>query len=204
MAAKRASRRASGSGPTHDPPTLQHRLGLRRSDGKTGGGSVGSVFIRVTPERCSRMYRVSTSQTKIARASHLARNAQGGFMRSGSVHRLPHNRRSRSFEDVASTARESRTPRRQSSNLPASFVSNARSVASIDSILVCTRRGSRKGGSPAPGLGLGVSPIARLSDDVEGSVPADGGTRVRMTSPYPRRRAVVRDHSSRGGRFLGR
>ena len=68
------------------------------------------------------MRRARTSQTKIVRASHLARIAQGGFMQSGSVHRWPHNRRSRSFEDVASTARESRTRWRQRSNLPAACV----------------------------------------------------------------------------------
>jgi serine/threonine-protein kinase RsbW len=63
-----------------------------------------------------------------------------------------------------------------------------------DSIVVCTTdAGAGLGGSQAPGgLGLGLSLIARLSDDVQISVPADGGTQVRMT--FSARNAAVRDH----------
>ena len=44
------------------------------------------------------------------------------------------------------------------------------------------RAGIGMSGSQAPGgLGLGLSLIARLSDDVQFSVLVDGGTQVRMT-----------------------
>ncbi len=121
MAATRASRRGSGSGASNSTPTAAGRRGVTQSRARAEAGPVGSIDRRAPPGRCSRMRRARTSQTKIARASHLARIAQGGFMQSGSVHRWPHNRRSRSFEDVASTARESRTRWRQRSN-PAGFM----------------------------------------------------------------------------------
>ncbi len=56
-----------------------------------------------------------------------------------------------------------------------------------DSIVICTTdAGSGIGGSPTPGgLGLGLSLIARLSDDVEFTAPVDGGTRVLMTFNAP-------------------
>ena len=56
-----------------------------------------------------------------------------------------------------------------------------------DSIVVCIiDAGSGIGGSATPGgFGLGLSLIARLSDDVAFSVPAAGGTRVLMTFNAP-------------------
>lgn len=65
-----------------------------------------------------------------------------------------------------------------------------------DSIVVCTTdAGTGMGGSQtSSGLGLGLPLIARLSDDVQFSVPADGGTQVRMTFFARPADAVVRDH----------
>ena len=65
-----------------------------------------------------------------------------------------------------------------------------------DSIVVCTTDAGTgmDGSQTSSGLGLGLSLIARLSDDVQFSAPADGGTQVRMTFFARPADAVVRDH----------